>query len=190
MAEAHQGVPALFLDRDGTIIHDEHYISTPQQVALIPGVAEAIRRVNEAGVPVIVVTNQSGIARGLLTTADYEAVHRRMVEQLAKEGAHIDGAYYCPHHPEFSGPCACRKPATLLFQQAAKEHGIDLSRSAFVGDHWRDAQPALSFGGQGILVPTHDTRPDEMESARSNGAIAETLGEAVSAALATMVGPT
>lgn len=190
MAETHAGTPALFLDRDGTIIHDEHYIATPQQVALIPGVAAAIRRANEAGVLVVVVTNQSGIARGLLTTEDYERVHRRMSELLAAEGAHVDAAYFCPHHPEFNGPCSCRKPGTLLFQQAATAHGIDLSRSAFIGDHWRDALPALSFGGRGILVPTHDTRPDELEAARANGTISATLGDAVSAALATMVGPT
>ena len=188
MTDVSRGVPALFLDRDGTIIHDEHYIATPQQVALIPGAAQAIRRANDAGVHVIVVTNQSGIARGLLTTQDYEAVHRRMVELLANEGAHIDDAYFCPHHPEFSGPCECRKPGTLLFEQAAARHGIDLSQSAFIGDHWRDAKPALRFGGRGILVPSDDTRPDELKAARANGTVVSSLGEAVSAALATMVG--
>jgi len=188
MAERNNHKPALFLDRDGTIIHDEHYIATPEQVALVPGAAEAIRSANDAGVPVLVVTNQSGIARGLLTTQDYEQVHRRMVELLARGGAHVDGAYFCPHHPEFTGPCACRKPGPLLFQEAAAQHGVDLSHSAFIGDHWRDAQPELTFGGRGILVPTEDTRPDELEAARAHGTIASTLGEAISAALATMVG--
>jgi len=190
MGESKKGVPALFLDRDGTIIHDEHYIATPEQVALIPGAPRAIRRANDAGVLVVVITNQSGIARGLLSTTDYEDVHHRMVELLAHDGARIDAAYYCPHHPEFTGPCECRKPGTLLFERAAAEHGIALDRSAYVGDHWRDAEPALKLGGQGILVPTQDTRPDELAAAHAHGTISKTLGDAVSVALATMVGHT
>ena len=92
-----------FLDRDGTIIEDVNYISRPERVRLRPGAAEGIALLNQSGVAVVVVTNQSGIARGMFTVADYEAVHDRMAEVLAEHDAHIDASYYCPHHPSVSG---------------------------------------------------------------------------------------
>jgi histidinol-phosphate phosphatase family protein len=154
--------PAAFLDRDGTIIHDAEYIRDPEQVALVPGAASAIRRLNDASVPVIIVTNQSGIARGWLTERDYQAVEERLRAKLRDEtGAWIDASYMCPHHPDFTGPCACRKPGPLLFHRAAAEHDLDLSRSAFIGDRWRDVAPAMRFGGLGIAVPAPSTPPDE-----------------------------
>jgi D-glycero-D-manno-heptose 1,7-bisphosphate phosphatase len=158
------GRPAVFLDRDGTIIEDAGYLRDPAGVRLLPGVAHAISQLNEHDVTVVVATNQSGIARGLLTLDDYGATERRVDELLALEGARLDAHYFCPHLPEMSGPCDCRKPGTLLYRQAAERFGIDLSRSWWVGDRLRDVLPAESFGGRGILVGT--TEPDGAESNR------------------------
>ena len=97
--------PAVFLDRDGTVIEHVHLLTQPEQVKLIPGAADAIRNLQALDYACIIVTNQSGIARGLYTVEDYEGVQRRLVELLAKQGAHIDGAYFCPHHPQFTGRC-------------------------------------------------------------------------------------
>ena len=172
--------PAAFLDRDGTIIHDASYIARPDQVQLLPGAADAIRRLNDAHVPVIVVTNQSGIARGLFTAEAYERVHNRLVELLAREGAHLDAAYMCPHHSDFTGECECRKPGTLLFRLAAAEHDLDLARSVFVGDRWRDVEPARAFAGRGILISGSGTPQAERERAEREGIeIVDSLADAV-----------
>lgn len=157
---------AAFLDRDGTIIDDAHYISDPELVRLRPGAAEAIARLNRAGIPVIVVTNQSGIARGMLSEADYEHVASRMAELLASEGAHIDATYMCPHHPDFGAECDCRKPGTLLFRRAATEHKLDLERSTYVGDRWRDVAPGIALGGRPMLIVDDSTRREERERAK------------------------
>jgi histidinol-phosphate phosphatase family protein len=156
--------PAAFLDRDGTIIHDVEYIRDSADATLLPGAAAAIRRLNDAGVPVIVITNQSGIARGMITTADYNAVQAR-VDDLVRDGAgaRIDASYFCPHHPDFTGPCDCRKPGPLLFRRAASDHDLDLSRSAYIGDRWRDVEPALTFGGLGIVVLAASTPVEDRE---------------------------
>jgi D-glycero-D-manno-heptose 1,7-bisphosphate phosphatase len=145
---------AVFLDRDGTIVEDPGFLHEPEKVTLLPGAAEAIRRLNIADYRVVIVTNQSGIARGRYTVDDYEAVQRRLVELLAARGARIDGAYVCPHHPQLSGPCDCRKPGLKLFREAAEAFDIDFSRSWWVGDRLSDVQPARLLGGGGILVAT------------------------------------
>jgi D-glycero-D-manno-heptose 1,7-bisphosphate phosphatase len=145
---------AVFLDRDGTIIEDAGYLHEPGKVKLLPGAADAIRRLNEHGVLVVTVTNQSGIARGLYTVAEYSAVQRRMVELLEGHGAHLDGAYFCPHHPRFTGPCECRKPGSRLFLEAQDALDIDFARSWWLGDRLSDVQPALALNGHGILVAT------------------------------------
>ena len=145
---------AVFLDRDGTIVEDPGFLHEPEKVKLLPGAAEAIRRLNTADARVVVVTNQSGIARGRYTVDDYEAVQRRLGELLAAHGARIDGAYFCPHYPQLSGPCDCRKPGLKLFREAAQAFDIDFSRSWWVGDRLSDVQPARLLGGQGILVVT------------------------------------
>ena len=106
---------AAFLDRDGAIIIDVSYIARPDDVRLVPGAAAAIRRLNDHGIPVVVVTNQSGIARRKFTTTEYEAVRARVTELLAADQATIDAEYHCPHYPAVTGPCDCRKPARLLF---------------------------------------------------------------------------
>jgi D-glycero-D-manno-heptose 1,7-bisphosphate phosphatase len=148
------GKLAVFLDRDGTIIQDLRYLHDPAQVRVLPGAAQAIKRLNERNVLAIVVTNQSGIARGLLSEGEYRAGERRLDFLLHEEGARIDAHYFCPHLPEVSGPCDCRKPGLLLYQQAAKRFGIDLGRSWWVGDRARDVLPATALGGHGILVLT------------------------------------
>jgi len=171
--------PAVFLDRDGTIIRDLNYIGRPEQVELLPRAASSIRRLNEAGWLVIVVTNQSGIARGYFTEADYNRVRARLTELLAAEGAHIDGTFVCPHHPDFTGPCDCRKPGTLLFRQAATTHDIDTAASFYVGDKLRDVIPARELGGRGILIPSLYTPAADLEEARAEFVVAGSLEQAV-----------
>lgn len=172
---------AVFLDRDGTLIRDTHYVGAPEQVELLPGVAPAVRRLNDAGWPVIVVTNQSGIARGLLTREDYDAVHQRMTQLLRDEGgARVDAAYLCPHHPDFTGACDCRKPGTLLFRTAATEHGLDLGASWYIGDKLRDVLPARALRGRGVLVPSAETPRADVDAARREFHVAASLDEAAS----------
>jgi D-glycero-D-manno-heptose 1,7-bisphosphate phosphatase len=161
---------AVFLDRDGTIIDDAGFIRDPAAVQLLPGVGGAIRRLNQHGWIVVVVTNQSGIARGLLTLEEYRATQRRVDELLALEHARIDAHYFCPHLPELSGPCDCRKPGTLLYRQAAERFGVDISRSWWVGDRVRDVLPAKALGGTGILVLTGAGK-DEANAASPQGFI-------------------
>ena len=173
------GRRAAFLDRDGTIIYDSEDIKRPEEVFLLAGAGDAIRRLNEADIPVIVVTNQSGIARGVFTEADYESVRGRLEQLLAAEGAHIEASYHCPHHPDFTGPCPCRKPGTLLYEQATAEHGLDPSRSWFVGDRFRDVSPALHFGGEGFLTPSGTTTKEDLANATGVVAVVESLAVAV-----------
>ena len=179
--------PAAFLDRDGTIIRDASYVRDPNDVALLPGAAAAIRLLNERGIPVIVVTNQSGIARGYLSAADYELVRARLDALLDAKGARIDATYMCPHYPDITGPCDCRKPGLGLYKQAIAEHHIDGARSLFTGDRWRDVGPAAAFGGLGILLDVESTpREDSERGRRESIETATTLREAVDRFLATL----
>ncbi len=148
------GRPAAFLDRDGTIIVEKHYLSDPMGVELAPGAAQGLTRLRQCGYALVLVTNQSGIGRGLLTMADFEAVQARLVEVLAAAGIRLDGVYMCPHHPAFTGPCSCRKPGLALFLEAAETLGLALGSSVWVGDRMRDVEPALALGGRGWLVGT------------------------------------
>jgi D-glycero-D-manno-heptose 1,7-bisphosphate phosphatase len=145
---------AVFLDRDGTIIDDPGYLHEAGKVRLLPGAAAAIRRLNDAGWLVLTVSNQSGIARGLYDGAAYAAVQHRLVELLVVQGARLDGAYFCPHHPGITGPCECRKPGVKLFRDAQAAHGIDFARSYWVGDRLSDVAPARTLGGRAFLVET------------------------------------
>jgi D-glycero-D-manno-heptose 1,7-bisphosphate phosphatase len=178
--------PALFLDRDGTINVDTVHVSHPDTVRLIPGAAAAIARVNAAGVPVIVISNQSGIGRGLFTVEEYERVRARIDELLAAEGAHVLATYYCPHSPDTGQECECRKPRPALYRQAAAEHGLDLARSWYVGDRLRDIEPARTFGGRGVLVPRDTTPGVDVVAARDGFAISTSLGAAVDRMLAAL----
>lgn len=173
------GRAVVFLDRDGTIVRDVHYLARPADVELLAGAAEAIAELNAAGLLVVVVTNQSGIARGYFTEADYELVSARVLELLTRAGASVTATYHCPHHPDASATCECRKPGTLLFRRALGEYGGDARASFYVGDRWRDIAPALELGGTGILVPSTDTPPGELERATREALVVETLGDAV-----------
>jgi len=170
---------AAFLDRDGTLIADAHYLSRPDQLKLIPGVVDAIRALNDANIPVVVITNQSGIARGYFTEKEYCVVERALDEMLRAEGAIVEGSYHCPHLPELSGGCGCRKPGTALFRYAAARHNLVLEGSLFAGDRWRDVAPARALGGVGIMVPAPDTSAEERRLARAYTSVADTLGQAV-----------
>lgn len=151
---------AAFLDRDGTIIVDKEYLSDPNEIVLIEGAVEGMKLLLEAGYKLVIVTNQSGIARGLYSIDDYRAVATRLNQRLAASGVPISGAYFCPHHPDFSGPCECRKPGLGLYREAARNLGIDLASSLYVGDRLRDVEPALALGGRGILIdPLMTARP-------------------------------
>jgi len=170
MAEARATHRAVFLDRDGTIVEDPGFLHEPGKVRVLPGAAAAIRRLNDAGWLVVTVSNQSGIARGLYDAAAYAAVQRRVVELLAAHGARLDGAYFCPHHPEITGPCECRKPGVRLFRDAAAALDLSLARCYWVGDRLSDVEPAraLSVGGHGLLVSTGQG-PDHVAEARALG---------------------
>jgi histidinol-phosphate phosphatase family protein len=179
------GRPAAFLDRDGTIMRDASYVSDPSVVELLPGAAAAIRRLNARGIPVIVVTNQSGIARGWMTITDYESVRDHLDALLRAEGAVVDATYMCPHHPDLTGPCNCRKPGLVLYQQAIAEHGLDPARSLFAGDRWRDVAPAAAFGGLGILLDVESTPAADRERGHVESlTMARSLSEAVDKFLA------
>lgn len=146
--------PAVFLDRDGTLIEEREYLADPAGVALLPGTVEALRRLTDAGYALVLVTNQSGIARGLFDEEAFLRVQQRLEQLLDDEGIVLDGVYFCPHHPAHSGPCECRKPGTLLFRRAAEALGLDFTRSVFAGDRLRDILPALELGGRPVLVRT------------------------------------
>ena len=157
--------PAVFLDRDGTINEQMGYINHISRFQMLPGVAAAIRRLNEARIPVVVVTNQSGLARGYFPLELLAAVHEKMTVLLAEEGAHVDGIYICPHHPEakkeeYRLNCDCRKPKPGLLLRAAVEMGLDLARSVVVGDRWSDLKTAKAIGALPVLVLTGYGRGD------------------------------
>ena len=161
--------PAVFLDRDGTIIEDVGYLDTLDRVAFFPWTVDTIRALNRAGLAVVVVTNQSGIARGLFTDAFVEETHRYLTARLETGGARVDAYYYCPHHPdgtvaEYSRRCDCRKPAPGLIDRATNDLGLDPARSFVVGDRWLDVQLGRAVGARAILVRTgvgsvQETRP-------------------------------
>lgn len=160
------GRAAVFLDRDGTINEQMGYINHICRFQLLPGVAEAIKKLNDAGIPVVVISNQSGLARGYFPEELLAAVHEKMNTLLAAEGAHVDGIYYCPHHPEakeerFRVNCNCRKPKPGLVSQASEEMDLDPETSYVVGDRWSDIKTAANCGATSILVRTGYGRGDE-----------------------------
>lgn len=146
--------PAIFLDRDGTVLVERNHLADPREVQLISGAASALRDLKAAGYTLVLVTNQSGIGRGYFSLDDFRAVQRRTTLLLKAEGILLDAVYYCPHSPESGLQCACRKPELGLFLTAAMELGLDTRQSAFIGDRLRDVLPARRLGGRGILVLT------------------------------------
>lgn len=170
---------AAFLDRDGTVIRDRTYIDDPADVELIPGAAEAIALLNARSIPVVLVTNQSGIGRGYYSEADYRAVAEAVERTLAVRGCAVDDVRWCPHAPEEG--CDCRKPATGMHREAAERLGIDLGLALYAGDKPSDVRPAVETGGTGYLLRTgqeHD--PDAVPAGVT---VADDLLEAVTRAL-------
>ena len=149
-----------FLDRDGVLIEDRHYLSDPNDVKLIDGAAEAVKMLREAGYTIIVVTNQSGVARGYYSESSISTIHKKIDELLKTKDAYIDKYYYCPHHSdgevaEFSFDCSCRKPKTGMIEQALQDYEIDLSKSIVIGDKLSDIKLSENAGCRlGILVKT------------------------------------
>lgn len=143
---------AIFLDRDGTIARDVHYCRRVEDFELLPTVPEAVRLLNGNGFKVVVVTNQSGIARGYLTEETLFQIHKKMRVELAKHGGQVDAIYYCPHHPDDG--CNCRKPRTALFCRAAEDLDIDFQSSYVVGDMQTDVDAGKAVGCKTVLVTT------------------------------------
>lgn len=148
---------AVFLDRDGTIIEDPGYLSRPEQVRFLPGAIEGLRRMQEAGYLLVIITNQSGIARGYFTEEDLHLVHAHLIEQLKVQGISLAGIYYCPHHPEKGNPpyvkvCHCRKPESGLLERAAEELSLDLTSSWMIGDKKSDILAGKKAGCRTILI--------------------------------------
>ncbi len=180
MPEARARQRAVFLDRDGTICEEMGYINHISRLHIFPFAADAIRRLKQAGWPVIVVTNQSGVARGIFPESLVGQVHAKLLAELAASGARVDGVYYCPHKTEDA--CPCRKPFPGMLEQAAREHALVLEGSFVVGDRYADLEMGFRGGGRGILVLTGYGRGDyelhHGEWPRQPDHIAENLSEA------------
>ncbi|MGH9413792.1 MAG: D-glycero-alpha-D-manno-heptose-1,7-bisphosphate 7-phosphatase [Terriglobales bacterium] len=163
--------PAVFFDRDGTLNEEVGYASRPEQFHIFPYAAAAVRAVNDAGWAAVLVTNQAGVARGYYAEAAIHELHSILSANLAAGGAHLDAAYYCPHHPEgvvpgYAGVCGCRKPAPGMLHQAERELGVDLAQSWVIGDRHHDIDLAHAVGAHAALVRTGygerelEARPD------------------------------
>ncbi|MGH7293068.1 MAG: D-glycero-alpha-D-manno-heptose-1,7-bisphosphate 7-phosphatase [Myxococcota bacterium] len=144
--------PFAFLDRDGTLLEEREYAHRPSDYAALPGAHEAVARLRALGYGVAVITNQSGIGRGLFSAADYARFEARMLADFAAHGAPLDASYHCPHVPEDG--CACRKPGTALVLRAAREQPIDLARSLVIGDKASDVELARNLGCAAVLLRT------------------------------------
>ena len=183
----------VFLDRDGTLIEEVGYLDRPERVELFPFATDAIKALNRARIPIVIVTNQSGVSRGFFTNAVVDEVHDHIATLLARGGAHIDAYYYCPHHPdgrvpEYAVRCECRKPGRGLVDRAARKLGIDPAQSFTVGDRWVDIGLARTIGGKGVLVRTGYGSRDEahpQDGVRAD-AVVNNLVEAVSWILKTV----
>ena len=171
----------IFLDRDGTLNPDPGYIRSPDGFELFPGVAQALSRLKQAGARLIVVTNQSGVARGLFSAGDLDGIHAKLRYLLGEAGVSLDAIYVCPHHPDDG--CNCRKPDRGLIDRAVGEQRIDLTRSYLIGDHARDIELAKRVGSRSILVTTGAVLPEQVEGLKASGPVpdrvASSLAEAV-----------
>lgn len=181
------GRAAVFFDRDGTLIEDVGYMRTPAELRMIAGAGKAVRALNERGILTFVISNQSGVARGFLSEADLVPIHRRLEDELARDKAHLDGIYYCPHHPTIGTPpyravCDCRKPQTGMLRQAVREFPVNLKRSFVVGDKIADVKAGIAAGARTVLVLT-GYGPSSLEQCRREGikpdAVKPTVAEAV-----------
>lgn len=150
---------AVFLDRDGTLIEESGYLDSLERLVFFPFSVDAVRVLNRAGFAVLVITNQAGIARGIVKESFVAEAHRHIADHLQAGGATIDGFYYCPHYPtgvveKYRSACDCRKPQPGLLRRAAKDLDLDLARSFVVGDRWHDVAAGQAVGARGVLVRT------------------------------------
>ncbi len=151
--------PAFFLDRDGTLIREVGYLSRIEQVEILPEAIRAVQLINQAGAAAVVVTNQSGVARGFLGESQLEGIHQHLLAAFSRGGAHLDAFYYCPHHPHaeqlrYRIDCSCRKPAPGMLRAAARDLNLDLTRSIMLGDTLRDVEAGRRAGCRTVLVRT------------------------------------
>ena len=169
---------AVFMDRDGVIIEQVAYLSSPDQVALIPGAAEALRIIHAHGDAAVVISNQSGVGRGYFTVDAVEAAHARIQELLAPDDEKVDAFYYCPHAPEEH--CKCRKPQPEMILRAGREHGIDIGASLMLGDRMSDLECGVNAGcAQAVLVRTGYGAEQEQKVAAAGFAVADDILDAV-----------
>jgi len=187
-------LPAIFFDRDGTLCELIPLLHRIEDLRLLPGAAEAVRRVNQSDCLAVVVTNQPVVAHGLCTLDELDCIHARMETLLGEQGAFLDGIYYCPHHPEAGYPgedadlkvaCECRKPSGELVRRAARDLNIDLSRSAFVGDSTADIETGKRLGLRTVLVQTGEAGHDKKFDARPDACCTD-VAEAVNIILKTL----
>jgi len=162
---------AVFLDRDGTIIEDVGYLNDPKNIKFIPGSIQAIKKLNQAGYKVVVITNQAGVARGLIREDILQTIDKTINKYILNGGAHIDAIYYCPHHPEhgvypYKQDCECRKPNPGMIKKAAADLELDLKKSFMIGDKWSDIEAGKNMKLKTALVLTgmgkkyQDSKPD------------------------------
>ena len=178
---------AVFLDRDGTLLEEANYVSELERLVFFPFSTDAVRLLNRAGFAVVVVTNQAGIARGIVEESFVVRAHAFITDRLAEGGARIDAYYYCPHHPQgivepYRGACECRKPQPGMLKRAAADLGLDLARSFVVGDKLQDLEAGAAVGARGVLVRTGYGRREEAKPDRAvePAAVADNLMGAVS----------
>ncbi len=169
---------AVLLDRDGVISEQTAFVNRPEDLVLVDGAAEAIARLNRADLPVVVITNQGGIAMGYLTEQDLAGIHEHMERVLARAGAHVDAIYYCPHHPHatltaYLLDCPCRKPGIGMLEKARAKMGIDLRKSVLVGDATTDVLAGIRAGCSTILVETGFGGKDGKASATPDHVVAD-----------------
>ncbi len=168
---------AVFLDRDDTLCKDVPYCRRPEDLHLLPGAGEAVRRLNKAGFAVVIITNQSGIGRGWLTEDTLKSIHEKMKKDLATFGAKVDGIYHCPHMPDEG--CECRKPKPSMVVRAVSEMGLDLKRSYTIGDRLFDVQLGRNSGTKAILVSAHTPSQEFAEAEQLADHVSPDLAAAV-----------
>src|SRR3989442_1471252 len=176
-----ESVPGGYLDRDGTLNFDPGYLTQPEQLRLLPGVGPAVARLNRAGFKTVVLSNQSGVARGLITQDQLEAIHQRLRELLAEDGAWLDGIFICPHHPDEG--CICRKPAPGLVHRALQELGVFPGNAIVIGDKATDVELARNVGALAVFVRSGNAPEEEQarmaERSLAPDYVARNLTEAV-----------
>jgi D-glycero-D-manno-heptose 1,7-bisphosphate phosphatase len=177
---------AAFLDRDGTLNEEVNFVRSPEELEMLPGAADAVRALNDHGIIVCIISNQSGVARGFFTEEDLAPIHAKLERELDRSGARINHIYYCPHHPTEGKPpynvvCSCRKPGTGMLRQAAEEFDLDLRRSFVVGDRIVDIQAGRAAGATTILVLT-GYGPHALQECRTQGIIPDFIAEDITEA--------